>query len=89
MSQHVRIKVTERLWLLCRSKVSFACSEEQIKAALEPHVAGDLLYASLGGTKPDDSYSLERLDTLMRSLDKVYILLCMYLPAASLTASRR
>lgn len=34
----------------------------------------DLLYASLGGTKPDDSYSFDRLETLMRSLDKVGVL---------------
>ena len=57
----------------CRSKISFACKEQEIKGALEPHVDADLLYASLGGTKPDDSYSFDRLDTLMRSLDKVYL----------------
>ena len=57
--------------MLCRSKISFACNKQDIKAALEPHVSKDLLYASLGGTKPDDSYNFDRLDTLMRSLDKV------------------
>ena len=56
----------------CRSKISFACKEQEIKAALEPHVSEDLLYASLGGSKPDESYSFDRLDTLMRSLDKVH-----------------
>ena len=57
--------------MLYRSKISFACKDQEIKGALEPHVSADLLYASLGGTKPDDSYSFDRLDTLMRSLDKV------------------
>ncbi|CAL5220949.1 g3051 [Coccomyxa viridis] len=53
-----------------KSKISFACKDQEIKGALEPHVSADLLYASLGGTKPDDSYSFDRLDNLMRSLDK-------------------
>ncbi len=63
--------VAEGSRVLCRSKISFACKDQEIKDALEPHVDESLLYASLGGTKPDDSYSFDRLDTLMRSLDKV------------------
>ena len=63
---------TEGFPLLCRSKISFACKEQEIKDALEPHISDDLLYASLGGSKPDQSYSFDSLDTLMRSLDKVH-----------------
>ena len=70
MSQH-GVLVAEGPQVLCRSKISFACKDQEIKGALEPHVSADLLYASLGGTKPDDSYSFDRLDNLMRSLDKV------------------
>ena len=65
------VLVAEGSRVLYRSKISFACMDQEIKGALEPHVSADLLYASLGGTKPDDSYSFDRLDTLMRSLDKV------------------
>ena len=57
--------------MICRSKIAFASSEAEIKAALDPHIPDQLLYASLGGSKPDDSYDFQRLDALMRSLDKV------------------
>ena len=56
---------------MCRSKISFACSEAEIKAALDKHIPEQLRYESLGGTKPDDSYCFQRLDGLMRSLDQV------------------
>lgn len=59
--------------MLCRSKINFACSEQEIKSSLAPYIPEQLLYASLGGTKPDDSYSFQRLDSLMRSLDKVWL----------------
>ena len=55
----------------CRSKVCFACNEQEVKAALEPHIDSHILYSSLGGTLPEDGYSYDRLSSLMQGLDKV------------------
>ena len=61
------------LSLLCRSKVCFACNEQEIKAALEPHIDSHILYSSLGGSLPEDGYSYDRLSSLMQALDKVQV----------------
>ena len=48
--------------------MSFASSIEQIQSALQPTVAPELLYESLGGTKPE-KFEFTHLDQLMRSID--------------------
>ncbi|CAK0783156.1 hypothetical protein CVIRNUC_006355 [Coccomyxa viridis] len=53
-----------------KSKVCFACNEQEVKAALEPHIDSHILYSSLGGTLPEDGYSYDRLTSLMQGLDK-------------------
>lgn len=63
---------------LCRrSKVCFACNEQEVKAALEPHIDSHILYSSLGGTLPEDGYSYDRLTSLMQGLDKVQLSSCL------------
>ena len=52
-----------------RSKVIFACSAEEIDKCLSPHIPPQLLYKSLGGMRPDDSFEFQRMENLMRSLD--------------------
>lgn len=46
----------------------FASNVEQIQMALQPTVAPELLYASLGGSKPE-KFEFMHLDQLMRSID--------------------
>lgn len=61
------------LSVFCRGKVCFACNEQEIKAALEPHIDSHILYSSLGGSLPEDGYSYDCLSSLMQSLDKVQV----------------
>jgi hypothetical protein len=51
-----------------REKIFFACSVEEIQAVLSSHVPQELLYKSLGGTKPE-AFDFHVLDMHMRGLD--------------------
>ncbi len=46
----------------------FASNIEQIQSALQPTVAPELLYESLGGSRPE-KFEFMQLDQLMRSID--------------------
>ena len=39
-----------------KAKVAFATSEAEVRAAIQPHMGADVLYASLGGDKPDEAF---------------------------------
>ena len=71
MCIRVGVRDVHGLSVCCRSKVCFACNEQEVKAALEPHIDSHILYSSLGGTLPEDGYSYDRLSSLMQGLDKV------------------
>ncbi|BDA47640.1 phosphatidylinositol transfer protein 3 [Coccomyxa sp. Obi] len=53
---------------ITKSKVIFASNIEQIQSALRPTVAPELLYESLGGSKPE-KFEFMPLDKLMRAID--------------------
>ena len=39
-----------------KAKVAFASTPAEVRAAIEPHMGADVLYASLGGSKPDEAF---------------------------------
>ena len=39
-----------------KAKVDFATSEAEVRDAIRPHMVSDVLYASLGGDKPDETF---------------------------------
>jgi hypothetical protein len=51
-----------------RSKVSFASNTEQIQAALQPTISPEILYQSLGGSKPE-KFEFAHADQHMRAID--------------------
>lgn len=52
-----------------KAKVVFATNEAEVRAAVEPHMGSDVLYASLGGTKPDASFDGPGHAGFMRALE--------------------
>ena len=53
-----------------KAKVVFATNEAEVRAAIEPHMGADVLYASLGGTKPDASFDAAGHASFMTALEE-------------------
>ena len=52
-----------------KAKVAFATSEAAVRAAVDPHMGPDALYASLGGAKPDEAFDGPGHATFMQAME--------------------
>ena len=52
-----------------KAKVVFATTEAEVRAAVDPHMGPGLLYASLGGSKPDADFDGPGHAAFMRSME--------------------